>query len=92
MQRTTGDVAVQMKTLPHQVDVYGMMREQTKIRRKQRNQAEALFRSNDSSRVTLRERYNSQLAGGYSSFYGPAPTDQVAGSEDFFITQAEAFE
>ena len=79
---------------PHQVDIYGMIREQSKIRRKQRNQLASIFRSGPSSRATLQERYNSQLAGGSSSFYAQASMDQVVPteSEDFFITQANKFE
>ena len=85
------------KNLTHQVDIYGMIREQTKIRRNQRNKLESIFRSNNSSRVTLHERYNSQLAGGTSSFYGPAPVDHnttpnMIESDDFFMTQANAYE
>jgi len=82
------------KILPHQVDVYGMIREQVKIRRKQRNQLASIFRSGPSSRATLHERYNSQLAGASSSFYAQASMDQVVPteSEDFFITQANKFE
>jgi homoserine trans-succinylase len=55
---------------PHQVDIYGMIREQVKVRRKQRNHMASIFATGPSSRATLHERYNSQLAGASSSFYG----------------------